>query len=136
MNEVQILEKDEEQLKYNEYIHLMKSTLARMTQNTYTFHSNLERYTENTLEEALAYNAELERDEFLRVGADLNEDEEEIDRIMKQLKKGRWALGMTAVWKNVDDYDFRDVNEQPGDDLPENVHEGNEYEYEGYAEND
>ena len=40
---------------------------------------------------------------------------------MKQLKKGRWALGMTAVWKNVDDYDFRDVNEQPGDDLPENV---------------
>lgn len=136
MNEVQILEKGEEQLKYNEYIHLMKSTLARMTQNTYTFHSNLERYTENTLEEALAYNAELERDEFLRVGADLNEDEEEIDRIMKQLKKGRWALGMTAVWKNVDDYDFRDVNEQPGDDLPENVHEGNEYEYEGYAEND
>ena len=34
------------------------------------------------------------------------------------------------IWKNVDDYDFRDVNEQPGDDLPENVHEGNEYEYE------
>ena len=35
----------------------------------------------------------------LRVGADLNEDEEEIDRIMKQLKKGRWALGMTGFWK-------------------------------------
>jgi len=134
MNEVYISENNDEYLKYNEYIHLMKSTLTTMTQKTYIFHSNLESYTENTLEEALAYNAELERDEFLRVGANLNEDEEEVDRIMKQLKKGRWALGMTAVWKNVDDYDLKDDVEP--DNLNENFHEGNEYEYEGYAEND
>ena len=83
----------------------------------------------------MAYNAELERDEFLRVGANLNEDEEEVDRIMKQLKKGRWALGMTAVWKNVDDYDLGDDIE-PDDNANEDFHEGNEYDYEGYAEND
>ena len=46
------------------------------------------------------------------------------------------GIGYDRILENVGDYDFRDVNEQPGDDLPENVHEGNEYEYEGYAEND
>lgn len=105
-------------LEYYEYTNLLKKTLEFYTGHLGFFHANLERFSDKSLEEANAYNAELERSEFLRVGALLDNETEQADRVLKNLKMGRWALGMTAVWKNVEDYapgDARDGGEPMSD---------------------
>ena len=134
-----------ESFSYPEYRMALKSIVDYVTGLPMdTFFSDFDLgYNEKEIEEAVAFNAELEREEFLKFGADQSVEEEEVDKVLKTLKMGRWSTGMTAVWKVVDDYD---IDGKTGDVVGNgegNRHvsslnisdEGESYEYEGIAEN-
>ena len=134
-----------EQLSYPEYRMALKSIVDYVTGLPMdTFFSDFDLgYNEKEIEEAVAFNAELEREEFLKFGAAQSVEEEEVDKVLKTLKMGRWSAGMTAVWKVVEDYDTDGKTGNVMGNGEGNIHvsslnisdEGESYEYEGIAEN-
>jgi hypothetical protein len=110
---------DKNIIKYSEFIQVIKKGFKFMLNNINKISSPVGVLSDSELDHYQAINLEIERERYLKTGAEMNNEERNVDQTLKKLKLGRWKKGLDSIWKTVDDYEETRFNDEEPDQTNE-----------------